>query len=162
MAALVADSYSTEATKIVGVGYEQLMPTESRGRRRASYFSYTVPAGGEADDNHVFACKIPEGARILGGSFKTDGCGAGAQVDIGVAAVDGSGYIDTAETVSDDDDFFGAAVDIAAAGADAFASTIAQNYGYKTEKELWLVLTVENAAWGAAAEIAGDIEYVVD
>jgi len=160
--ALTADSYTTQGDKIASLSYEMLRPYDHHGRRRVVYFDYTVPTGGEADDNHVFACKLPAGARILGGEFVTDGLGTGAQVDVGLAGFDGSGYIDAAGTVADDDDLLGAALDVAAAGNDQFAKTIAQNYGYLTEKPVWVVLTVENAAWDAAAQIAGSVEYVID
>lgn len=159
---MTADSYTTQAAKIVGVDYAMLSTNEHHGRRRASYFSYTVPTGGEADDNHVFAALLPEGARILGGEFICDGAGTGAQVDIGLAGFDGSGYIDKALTVEDDDDLLGAAIDIAAAGRDTFAGTIAQNYGYVLDKPCWLVLTVENAGWTEEKVIKGSVEYVVD
>jgi hypothetical protein len=159
---MTADSYTTQGAKISGASFQMLEPKDHYGRRRVHFFDYTVPTGDEADGNHVFACKLPPNARILGGEVVCDGCGTGAEVDVGLAAFDGSGYIDSAGTVADDDDFLGAALDIAAAGRDTFAKTIAQNYGYVTEKELWLVLTVENAGWDADSVIKGSIEIVVD
>lgn len=159
---MTVDSYTTQGAKIVSLSHEMLSTNEHHGRRRVCYFDYTVPTGGEADDNHVFACKLPEGARLLGGEFLTDGLGTGAQVDIGLAGFDGSGYYDLAGTLADDDDLLGAAIDVAAAGRDEFNNTVALSFGLVLDKACWLVLTVENAAWSAGQVIRGAIEYVVD
>lgn len=157
-----ADSYSVQGAKIVSLSHTMLSANEHHGRRRVCYFNYTVPTGNEADDNHLFAAKLPEGARLLGGEICCDGAGTGAQVDVGLAGFDGSGYYDKAGTLADDDDLLGAAIDIAAAGRDEFNNTIATNFGLVLDKPCWLVLTVENAVWTAAKIIRGSIEYVVD
>ena len=159
--AITIESYSTQANKSQSPDFDQLEPTEHYGRVRASYAEYTVPAGTEADGNNVAMVRLPENARILEGYVISDDLGSG-KVDVGLSGLDGSGFIDAANTVADDDDFFGVNLDTTSAGTLEFAATAALNKGYKTEKECWLVFTVETAVWAAAAVVRALVYYVVD
>ena len=161
---MTADSYSTQAAKIVGTSYEQLSSNESHGRLRICFFDYTVPTGGEADDNHLYVAKIPEGARLLGGKLVHDGLGNA--VDIGLAGYDGSGYYDLAGTLADDDDLLAIASSVASPGTVEFNSTVYlganTNFGMVLDKACWLVLTVETGAWTAGKKLSGVVYYAVD
>ena len=158
------DSYSTELTAIRAEGNGKLKPNEFQGRVRIARFSYIVPVGGEADDNHIALCRLPNGARIMGGVFKTSDMGASSEaVDIGLRGLDGSGYISADDsTDADDDDKFLAAGAVDDISNLAFAHTVALGYGYELEKDCHLVATVETDAWAAAGTVVGHVEYVLD
>jgi len=165
MAAITATYYSVELALVRAAGNEKLKPNQLQGRIRIARFSYeTVETDGLADGETVFACKLPKGARVMGGVIKGEAMGGTAAVDIGAAGADGSGLIDdtVGATVADDDDLFLAAGDVSSAFNLTFADTIARNYGYETLKEIYLVLTAETAAWAAEKDLVGHVEYVVD
>ena len=165
MAAITAEYYGAEQTQVRAEGHAPIKPNELHGRQRIARFTLntnTHGASGIADGSNVFVAKLPKGARILIGKLKFEAMGGTAALDVGLAAADGSGFIDAAGTVADDDDLFGAAIDVSGAGEAVFADTIAQNYGYELEKECYLVLTAETDNWADDKDLIGHIEYVVD
>jgi len=163
--AITIDAYSTEMTDVIQSqtqGWNPLDPNKAGGRLERRYFSYTVPTAGLTDGSNIIACIIPKGARCLGGKLVPTGTGTSTQdVDVGVMGRDGSGFIDAAGSVADDDDFFVAAADVGGTATVNFGLTAALNYAYVTEKELYLVLTVETTALIAANVIEGHIDFVV-
>jgi len=87
------------------------------------------------------------GARILHGRCYFGDFGTSVTLDIGLFGTDGSGYISADNTTNaDDEDWLGAAIDVAtAAGAADFANTAALHMGYVTEKEVYLRAKFEGA-----------------
>jgi hypothetical protein len=154
---------SEQAEKIIAQDYEMLRPYDHYGRRRVHFFSFTVPAGFVAGTT-VGLMKIPAGARILGGEVVDDGTGTSDQAaDIGLASFDGDGFIDKANTVADAPAFLGSGLDISTGVNTAFADIFSDNYGYLTEKALWVTATDDEAAvWLAGSVILGSIEIAVD
>ena len=155
MADLAHDSYSVQATAARGEGHSLIEPNET-GKVIRLFFSYTVPTGGEADDNQVELRQLPAGAILLGGSFNHDGLGNA--VDIGLYGSNADGTYDG--TNSDDDDFLLAAGSTASAGAVVFGNTLARNYGYELTKDCDLVATVETGAWTAGKVIKGHVDIL--
>ena len=150
------DSKGTEFTLADAAGHSPVNGKNWGTPIRKAFFSYTVPAGGEADGNNVGVVKgLPKGAILLGGKIAHDGLGNA--VDIGLRGTDGSGDYDG--STADDDDFLAAASSVASAGESVFGNTIARNYGYELLKDCDLVLTVETGAWTAAKVVKGHIEY---
>jgi len=162
--AISIESRSSELTGVAPTaqGNAKLQPNEQGGRIRMARFSYTVPAGNEADGNNIALCIVPNGARVLRVFVTFGAMGAGAQLDLGIMGRDLNGFYDAAGTLADDDDLFGAGQDVSAAGELTLADTIAQGYGTELDKDCFLVATVENAAWAAASALIGHVEYVVD
>jgi hypothetical protein len=158
--AITIDSYGTQATDAVAVGHSPVNGRDWAGSVQRLWFDYTVPAGGEADGNNVAAVlSIPKGARLLGGTVKTTACGTGADLDVGLRGSDGDGTYDG--STADDDDFLAAGLDVDAISSVAFGNTIALNFGYVLLKDCDLILTVETAAWDAAAVLRGYIDVLV-
>lgn len=160
--AITADLYSIELTQVRAVGNAPIAPNEMHGRMRMARFTFNTVLG-VTDGNNIAACIIPKGARILRIFLAWEAMGGTADLDVGLMGNDGSGYISADNsTTADDDDMFAAALDIDGAGEDTVAATIAENYGYETEKECLLVLTAEAGNWAADKDIIGHVEYVVD
>jgi hypothetical protein len=150
--------YSDQGAKIASEDYTMLRPYDHYGRRRIHYFEFTIPTGAAAADIYGLM-KIPSGARIVGGEIVVD-ADAGSTVDIGVAAFDGSGYIDAANSAVDDSTFLADGLVLALNAVD-FPVTLAKNYGYVTEKALWVQLSDVDGLT-AGTTVAGSIEIVVD
>lgn len=159
MAATVIDDYSDELTPHVAPLYEPLQPNESHGRVRQAFFTFT--AGTEAAGLDVALAIIPKGARILEGTVSVSATTGSATLAFGLAARDGSGYIDAADSVSDGTALLKAAAAITTTAKADLAATQALYYGYETEKELYLTMTTAAAAL-ASQVIKGHILYVVD
>lgn len=161
--AITADLYSSELTQVRAPGNAPIAPNEMHGRMRIARFTYETPVTtGVVDGQNIAACILPKGARVLRIFLAWEDMGTGVAVDVGLMGNDGSGFIDAANSVADDDALFAAAVDLATAGETTVADTIAENYGYETEKECLLVLTAETGDWDAEQDIIGHVEYVVD
>lgn len=152
------------------MGNAPLKTNELHGRVRVAYFQFQADRDGVVDGVAVVAqndmirlCQIPAGARLLGGKVKNGAFGASCTLDIGLAALDGSGYIDTALTVADDPDAIATLVAIATASAPAFDIIEEPAYfGYETQKELDLTCTFKGANPADNIELSGYITYVVD
>lgn len=158
--AITIDSKGTQYTLADAVGHSPVSGRDWASSVRRIYFDYTVPAGGEADGNNVGVVKgIPKGARLLGGKVAHTDLGTAADIDIGLRGTDGDGYY--TGTTADDDDFLAAALDGNQVATQEFGNTIALNFGYVLTKDCDLVLTVDAAAWDAAAELRGYIDVLV-
>jgi len=157
----VFDVDSEQVAKIRSLDYTMLRPYDVYGRQRLSYGN--VPTGTVyAEDDVVGILKVKKGCRILPGVLFFTALGASITADVGVAAQDGSGYIDEAGTVADDPDFFTSApIDVSAAGSAAFADTLAENVGYIFEKDVIVTVTLAGGT-PAATAIAAMLTYVND
>jgi len=168
--ALTLENYSTQLTQIPPSetqAHTPLNANEYRGRVRMSYFDFTVPTGDVAIAANVGLCKIPKGARILGGRFTCDidFSVATGTLDIGIMGADLTGFIDAAGSVADDVDFLAQDLDTSNAAATpdlAFADTITHNHGYVTEKEVIVTATPVTAAISATKTCTGHVLWVVD
>jgi len=152
------DQDSEQVAKIRSADYTQLRPYDLYGRKRVCYGNVTADL---AEDDVVGLIKIPRDCRVLPSLLAHTAFGTGVTAEIGVAAQDGSGFIDKAGTIADDDDFFATGVDVSAAGNELFADTVAGNLGYIFEKDVIITITLESANPAAGtlvgvAEIAND------
>lgn len=138
---------STQVTAIDSADYDQLRPDEAHGRVRIAFFEFTTLAAGGADGDSFAACEIPKGARVIGGKMACEAMGAGVVADVGITG--------TLEKYASN-------LDVAAAGEDVFAHTIALNYGQRTTAKERIIVTFTGAAPAASKKCWGHMEYVVD
>lgn len=138
---------SDQVTKIDSVDFDMLKPNESFGRVRMAFFSVSTPASGNADGDTYDLCEIPKGARVIGGRTACEAMGASVVMAIGITG-----------TLSK----YGSAIDVAAAGMDDFAHTIALNFGVETTAKERLIATLSGAAPAASKKLWGYVEYVLD
>lgn len=146
-------------------GHSPLKTNELHGRVRIAYFQFRADRDAAAlvvaQNDDVRLCQLPAGARLIGGEFKHGAFGASVTLDIGLRALDGSGYLDKLNTVADDPDALATNLDIAAAGfKDVFEET--PYILYETEKELEVYALFEGANPADNIELAGYVFYVVD
>lgn len=159
----MADYNSVEIAQVEGVGHDPLKPHEQHGRMRIVRFSFTTDASlGLVDGEKITACILPSGARIMEIYMVHGAMGGSGRVDIGVEGKDGSGFIDAAGSVADDDDLFGINISLVSAGELSAANTVALEYGYVTEKALYLTLTAETGNWTTSIPLEGHVVYVLD
>ena len=129
---------------------EKLSTKDAYGRVRRAVFTFAVPTGGIAVDDTVELCRVPSGARVLGGRYAAEAMstgGAAASMQIG----DGTTATRFLGTTS---------VDAITAGS--FADTIATGFLDTLSGELTLTATVVTEGWAAAKKLHGYLEYVVD
>ena len=143
----MATRKSSQITKIDSVDYDMLKPNEAHGRIRVAFFDFTTPASGGADGDDYELCEIPIGARILRIKTVNEALGASVVAKIGI-----TGTLDK----------YGSGLDLAAAGADDYAVTYAQNYGVELTAKERLIMTLTGAAPAATKIVRGHVEYVVD
>lgn len=168
MAITTIDGRSEQEGQINTNAADKLKANELHSRVRRSYFSYEDGTDATLDTDSVMniaMTRIPAGARIVGGYVDTDDFGTGWTLDVGVAAVDGTGEIDSAGTSDDVDYLTGAVIDINSAGTFNFGNTQANNFGAEIEKET--LLTFQFASSGSVTKattpgLRGYVEYLVD
>lgn len=128
----------------------RLTARDAHGTVRMAWFSYTTPAGGCAVDDTIALCRVPRGARLLGGHYTAEAMSSGAG-DAAVKFGDGT----TA------DKYLGSTtVDAAAAGS--FNDTVARALGSTLSADLVLTATVTGEAWAAGKLLSGYLQYVTD
>lgn len=137
---------STQMATIDSVSFDQLKPNEAHGRLRVAFFNCVTLATGGADGDLFRMCKIPSGARILRIETVNEALGTSVVAKIGI----------TGSTSK-----YGAGIDMAAAGADLFAQTVA-TYGLETTTEETLLMTLTGAAPAASKIVKGHVTYVLD
>lgn len=142
----VTNTDSVQMAVINDPGFTQLQPDELHGRLRIAFFDFTTLASGGADGDSYNLTKIPKGARILRIETVNDAIGTAAVAKIGI-----TGSLSK----------YGAAIDMAAAGADLFCQTVA-TYGLRTTAEETLIMTLTGVAPNASARVKGHVTYVVD
>lgn len=144
---LYATMKSDQVTKIDSVDYDMLKPNEAHGRVRMAFGSVTTLASGGADGDIYQLFEIPKGARVLGGQIVVEAMGASVVAKVGITG---------------DDDKYGSALDVAAAGKDEIGHTIAFNYGVETTAKERVFVTLTGAAPAASKKLYGHLFYVVD
>jgi hypothetical protein len=148
-------------------GHSPLKTNELHGRVRMAFFQFMASRDSVtatiAQNDDVRLCQIPAGARIIGGEFKHGAFGSSVVLDIGLRALDGSGYLDKLLTVADDPAALATDYDIAAiATATKQLLEDMPYFGYETEKELEVYATFQGANPADDKEIVGFVLYVVD
>jgi hypothetical protein len=138
---------STQVTAIDSVDYDQLRPDEAHGRVRMAFWEFTTLAAGGADGDSFAACEIPKGARILGIKTCNEALGAGVVASVGI-----TGALTK----------YGTGIDMAAAGEDFCANTIALNYGVRTTAKERILIVMTGAAPAATKKVNGHVLYVID
>jgi hypothetical protein len=164
MSAIVATHKSDQETNITAALKVFLKPNEREGRVRISYF-YTKPTAAVAATSIIALCRLPKGARIIGGVAKSNAFVATATADVGIISTNGDGVIDDAVPTADSATLLtaGGTLAVATAGDYPFANTIANNYGYVTQKDVTVILTLNTAGMDGSADIlTGHVLYVVD
>lgn len=160
---------STEATaeNAYTTTYAPLKTYEKEGRLRLATFSF---ANASQAAGYYGLCVLPKGAKIVQIAMVSSVThGTTVTVKLGLAGRDGSGYIDTANSVADDDDGLRQAT-VTAGGTtlltlypDGTAANIgALGMDYVTEKEVWLTMTTAAATLAATGVTKGRVFYVVD
>jgi len=120
----------------------------SGGRVRRQGFTFTVPTGGVAIADTIQFCKVPSGARFMGGELQHDDVGAATAT---LAIGDGT----TAAK-------YAAAEVVDAAGGITFGKTLALGFMDELSGELTLTGTVAVAALTAGKVIKGYVEFMAD
>jgi hypothetical protein len=144
---MATDSKSDQVTKIDSPDFDMLKPNEAHGRERIAFFSGTTLATGGATGDTYQLCEVPTGARILGGTLATGALGTSIVAAIGI----------TGSTAK-----YGTGIDIAAAGVDTFADTLALNYGVELSAKERIFMTLSGGTPAASIVYRGHVKYVVD
>ena len=115
--------------------------------------SFTVTLASQATGEDILIGFIPKGATIFGGTHVASATLANTgNTAIGLKGADESGYIDSANSVSDGD----ALLKVAAALSTTlvtFGTTNALKYGYVAQKDLYLTMTITTASSTVATEV---------
>lgn len=159
MAATVIDRYGAELTQVQPPMTGPLKPNQYEGRLRIAFF--TIVFTTDASGTDVAVCILPKTARVILGSFWVSASTGTATLSVGLMDKAGSGFIDAALSVSDNVAFFLAAAAVTVTTEQRFANTIALNFGYETEKEVYVTITTGTAAM-AGQTLKGYVGYVVD
>lgn len=141
----MANTNSDQIANAVAVPVVHNKPNEDGGRVRRKYFKVgTVPTG---SGDTMTLCKLPKGARVLGGRFWFSVAqGVTATTAIGISGTTGK--------------YRTAAITNALTGF-AIADSIVENVGEETTAEETILATNAAAAW-AASNFRGYMEYMVD
>jgi len=127
----------------------RMNPPYDKGKVRRLFFTYTTD-GSEAAGDTIELVKVPAPCRLMGGLLVSEGVGTGVTVNVG----DGS----TANKFNT-----GGALDISAAGSDAFGNSIADAFGEVNSSEFTLTLTVAAVtSVTAGKKLYGYIDIVVE
>ena len=159
MAATVLVGYSNEQGQIQPPTYTPLRPNQREGRVRIAYFSKTFAS--EASGTNIGLTELPKGARIIDGEITVSATTGSATIAVGLMAKDGSGTIDSANSVSD-----GVAYGLVAAAITTTAivplfATQALYRNYETQKPLIVSLSTAAATMGPQVAM-GWVRYVAD
>lgn len=146
----MATVYTNESRKFILPAYSQVEAKDVGGKVRVLYFSRSTTDavnGNLANGDVIDAGQLPKGARIIGGKLDQDALGSGVTltVSLSVSSTALSG-----------------ALDVAAAGEDVFANTVALNYGYELTVTERLLITVGGGTPASSKVIKGHLLYVID
>lgn len=158
-AATTINNYSTERAQVNPPNYSPLKPNQYEGRVRMAMFTrvYATEAAGDT----TALCVIPKGARILRIIESVSATTGSATLSFGLMDKLLSGFIDTANSVSDSTTFFSAAAAQTTTAQVEVANTQALNWLYATQKECYLTVTTAAAAM-AGQTLMGYLLYSVD
>jgi hypothetical protein len=118
------------------------------GRLVRQYFSGTLAVASTGDAGSIVnLLTVPAGVRCYGGKITVDDTFIGSSGTIGIGI--------TGATTK-----FASALDIAAAGEDAFGNTVALGQGYVTTAETTIFATTAAAALGNGGTFEGYFDYV--
>lgn len=150
----VTEQNSTQVGRSVSVPPDMNDVQEDGGRLRVKAFDYTQSGAGDANSIAVLA-KLPAGkVRVLRAVIKHSAFGAARVLTIGSGA-----YKDgTNATVARDEDAFGSALDVAAAGT----KTVEVNTVVNNRAGFTFLAQVTGGTIPDAATLTGYLVYVVD
>jgi hypothetical protein len=141
----MANTNSAQIAKVVATPVEHVKVNEWGGRLRYAFFSVAAVPTGAGDT--MTLCRIPAGARIVGGKFVFSVAqGATATTAIGIAGT--AAKYRTAAITNALTEFL-------------IASTVAENYGLELTAGETIIATNAAAVW-TAASFSGHIAYLVD
>lgn len=175
MAATTISDYSDALATQVTNG-TPVQANLSRSNLRIAPFILTLAS--EASGTSFAVAKLPKGARLIKGELVASATLANsATLAVGLAAVDGAGFIDDALTGGPPYKPDGAAVTVGTAISDSttclkaaaaqgatlvpFCITSALGCGYELAKECWLTLTTGTGTVSTEV-VRGHITYAVD
>ena len=176
MTATTIASYSDEITAGLAPLYAPIKANVHNGKVRCINWRLTLAS--QTSGTSIAVAKLPKGARILSGVLAASGTLANsATLAVGLAGVDGSGYIDDAlaggpgykpdgsavTTGTPVDDSTTCLKAAAAQGATQvpFAITTALGYLYETAKEVWVTLTTGTGTVSTEV-VRGHIFYAIE
>lgn len=155
----IPSNYSDQVAKILGQDYQQLKPSETHGRKRIAFFTYTSTA--LTVGSRIAVAKLPVNARILDGHWILSATlGASTTLSVGLAGSNNDGTYDG--TNADSDTLLLAATASTGTTKVAFAQTQALKHGYELLRDCYLVLATAGATLTAGVTVQGQVEYVVD
>ena len=158
-AATVLDAFDNELAQVQPPNYSPLKPNQMGGRVRICFFTYTFASQAAGFD--LGLAVLPKGARLIDGVFQFSATlGGTTTVSFGLMGKDGSGTIDGSGT-SDGVALLMAALASSSTAKQNFLATAALDYGYETQKDLYLTLTTAAGAMGTQV-LTGHVTYVVD
>lgn len=152
----MAAHLSVEGDVIASAGY-QVLDRNIEGPVRTITRRWQGDASLAQNDTVDFV-ELKAGMRFLGGYIVNQDFGASETFDLGLVAVDGSGFISAdGSTTADDPDFFtGTALDINSTAKKEFGVTIANNFDYELEKDCYL----RGTFLGASPDVSANIVLV--
>lgn len=139
---------SDQRTKLTTKPIVRLNSTDEN-KKHTKLFEFTVPVGNAAINDLVELVVIPKGARIVGGSIKSEAMSSGAG-DASMQIGDGTTATKYLGTTSVD----------AIANFD-FANTLALNYGEIVATEFTLTAKVITEAWLAGKKFKGEVSFLM-
>lgn len=170
MATIAVNVWSAEITKdtpaLNGGNRVYLKPNEYGGRLRLARFNY-FPAVAVAAGQVIAMALIPRGARVQKIDIYSNGAVATATLNVGVAAADGSGLPDPNNVngagTGDVATVFNTGITIATVGAYSAADTIAHNYGYEAQADIYVIGTLVTAGLAGTGDgFKGHVTFVMD
>ena len=157
---------STQYQKIVNKrasgSHELLSTSETRGRVRVSYATYTLASAAEGTVINLF--EIPKNARLISGELVSDDLsGSTVELDIGYAAHTTAAGV---AVVADPDKFLDGG-DVSSAGKISFLGSVALGFGAIIDTDdVGFVMTATTVDADATAATTGTItvivQYVID
>lgn len=141
----MANTNSDQEAKLVSNPPRKVGPDEKDGDKKVVFFSVAAVPTGAGDT--MTLCRLPAGARVLGGSFAFGAAqGATATTAIGIAGT--TGKYRTAAITN-------------ATTAFAIAGSIAENLGTQITADETVIATNAAAVW-TTTTFKGFIEYIKD
>lgn len=152
----MAEIKSVQALKLAAVPPQKLSTTESHGRIRLMFAALGATHAAAQIGDTVALGRIPQNARILGGTLSCAAGTASATLDVGIRSVKTGDVIDA--------DGLAVAANINAAGAKPIntGALIANGASYVTTEEVEVYGTVGGAALAANQAVSIQIQYVTD
>jgi len=152
-----------EQSNVAAQNYAPNKPNEVGGKVRRIQFTSDPTGWGTGNVNLIGV--IPKGARLYPGRLWSPDQGTALIITIGAAAADGSGFLDEANTIADDDNFLTQSViDLGTAQENTPINAALEDGGllFEAGRELEISFVVQTVTALTPGDIEGYLEYVVD